>query len=122
MHPGKNYQGEIEYIDISAVSPGIINETTFYSFADAPARARRIVQHGDIIWSCVRPIRRSHAIIWGPPENLIASTGFAVLTPVDLPTSFLYQAVTKNEFVGYLANNAKELRIRLSRLPISRVH
>jgi type I restriction enzyme, S subunit len=104
---GKNHQGEIEYIDISAVSPGMINETTSYRFADAPSRARRIVQHGDIIWSCVRPNRRSHAIIWRPHENLIASTGFAVLTPVDLPTAFLYQAVKTNEFVGYLANNAQ---------------
>ncbi len=103
----KNFQGEIEYIDISAVGPSMIDETTFHRFADAPSRARRRVQHGDIIWSCVRPNRRSHAVIWRPPENLIVSTGFAVLTPLDLPTTFLYQAVTTDEFVGYLANNAR---------------
>ena len=104
---GRNHQGDIEYIDISAVGPGKIEGTTVYRFVDAPSRARRIARHGDIIWSCVRPNRKSHAVIWNPPENLIASTGFAVLTPVAVPTTFLYQATTTNEFVGYLANNAR---------------
>lgn len=101
-----SYRGQIEYVDISAVTPGRINETTIYEFADAPGRARRVVRHGDIIWSCVRPNRRSHAVIWQPPPNLIASTGFAVITPAKLPTSFLYAAVTTDTFVGYLENHA----------------
>jgi len=104
---GSTYDGEIEYIDIASVTPGAINETTPYHFQDAPSRARRVVNHGDIIWSCVRPNRRSHAVIWQPPENLVASTGFAVITPISLPTSFLYQAVTTDLFVGYLENHAK---------------
>jgi type I restriction enzyme S subunit len=102
-----NFQGEIEYIDISAVSPGVIDATTLYEFADAPGRARRVVRHGDIIWSCVRPNRKSYAVIWEPKPNLIASTGFAVLSPVGIPTSFLVQAVTTDAFVGYLNNNAR---------------
>lgn len=101
------FDGEIEYIDIASVTPGAINETTPYNFRDAPSRARRVANHGDIIWSCVRPNRRSHAVIWRPPENLIASTGFAVITPASLPTSFLYHAVTTELFVGYLENHAK---------------
>ena len=104
---GSTYDGEIEYIDIASVTPGAINETTPYDFRDAPSRARRVVCHGDIIWSCVRPNRRSHAVVWQPPENLVASTGFAVITPISLSTSFLYQAVTTDLFVGYLENHAK---------------
>jgi type I restriction enzyme S subunit len=102
-----SFDGEIEYIDISSVTTGQINETTFYDFREAPSRARRIVRHGDIIWSCVRPNRRSYAVIWQPPPNLIASTGFAVLTPAGVPTSFLYFATTTDAFVGYLANHAR---------------
>ncbi|WP_035497280.1 restriction endonuclease subunit S, partial [Citrifermentans bremense] len=102
-----SYDGAIEYIDIASVTPGQINETTGYAFRDAPSRARRIVKHGDIIWSCVRPNRRSHAVIWNPAENLIASTGFAVISPQHIPTSFLYQALTTEAFVGYLVNHAK---------------
>lgn len=102
-----SYDGEIEYIDIASVSPGCIDETTKYEFRDAPSRARRIVRHGDIIWSCVRPNRRSYAIIWQPVGNLIASTGFAVISTKNLPTSYLYQAATSEQFVGYLNNHAK---------------
>lgn len=102
-----SFDGEIEYIDISSVTPGSINETTRYDFRDAPSRARRVVQHGDIIWSCVRPNRRSHAVIWQPGPSLIASTGFAVITPKAVPTAFLYQATTTDAFVGYLENHAR---------------
>jgi type I restriction enzyme S subunit len=102
-----SYNGEIQYVDISAVMPGQINETTTFEFRDAPCRARRVVKHGDIIWSCVRPNRRSHAVVWNPPENLIASTGFAVITPTTAPTSFLYNATTTDAFVGYLEKHAK---------------
>lgn len=102
-----SFQGEVQYVEISSVTPGSINEITKYNFQDAPSRARRIVKHGDIIWSCVRPNRKSHAIIWNPTENLIVSTGFAVITPCKASTSFLYQTLTTPDFVGYLSQNAR---------------
>ena len=102
-----SFDGEIEYVDIASVTPGQINETATHSFRDAPSRARRVVRHGDVIWSCVRPNRRSYSMIWNPPQNLIVSTGFAVLSPVAVPPSFLYQATTTDAFVGYLANHAR---------------
>jgi type I restriction enzyme S subunit len=55
----------------------------------------------------VRPNRRSHAIIWNPPSNLVVSTGFATITPASVPTSFLYFAITTDQFVGYLENRAR---------------
>ena len=97
---------ELRYIDISSVSPGQIDAVTTYTFGDAPGRARRIVQHGDTLWSCVRPNRRSHALLIQPPPNTIASTGFAVLTPKVVPFPFLYFATTTDDFVAYLTNNA----------------
>lgn len=102
-----SFDGEIDYVDISSVTPGLINEKASYAFRDAPSRARRVVRHGDVIWSCVRPNRRSYAVIWQPPPTLIVSTGFAVITPLLVPTSFLYQAVTTDQFVGYLENHAR---------------
>jgi type I restriction enzyme S subunit len=102
-----SFDGDIEYIDIASVTKNSIDQTTSYSFRDAPGRARRIVGHGDIIWSCVRPNRRSHAVVWQPVDNVIASTGFAVITPATVPTTFLYQSLTTDAFVGYLENHAK---------------
>lgn len=97
---------ELHYIEISSVSPGRIDSITRYAFADAPGRARRVVQHGDVLWSCVRPNRRSHAQVMHPEPNTIASTGFAVLTATNVPFTFLYFATTTDDFVGYLTNNA----------------
>ncbi|HEX8311121.1 MAG TPA: restriction endonuclease subunit S, partial [Chthoniobacteraceae bacterium] len=62
---------ELSYIDISSVSPGRIDTFTTYTFADAPGRARRVVQHGDTLWSCVRPNRRSHVLLIRPDTNTI---------------------------------------------------
>lgn len=102
-----SFDGEIDYVDIASVVPGQITATTTYTFRDAPSRARRIVEHGDVIWSCVRPNRRSHAVIWKPADNLIVSTGFAVITPVSAPSTFVYFATTTDAFVGYLENHAR---------------
>ena len=97
---------ELHYIDISSVGPGEIREITTCAFADAPGRARRVVQHGDVLWSCVRPNRRSYARVIHPEPGTIASTGFAVLTASAMPFTFLYFASTTDDFVGYLTNHA----------------
>jgi type I restriction enzyme, S subunit len=102
----KEKPDEVLYIDISSVSPGVIQEVTLYDFADAPGRARRRVAHGDVIWSCVRPNRRSYALVWEPDEKLVASTGFAVLSAKAVPFSYLYFATTTDAFVGHLEANA----------------
>ncbi|ENM3903220.1 restriction endonuclease subunit S [Vibrio cholerae] len=102
----KGFDEKIEYIDISCVSTHSISDTTWYEFIDAPGRARRIVQHCDILWSCVRPNRRSHALVWEPHDRLIASTGFAVISATEVSPLFLYQSLTTNEYVGYLTNRA----------------
>ncbi len=96
----------INYIDISSVSKGNIDSITPLSFSNAPGRARRIVQHGDIIWSTVRPNRKSYSIIINPPTNLIVSTGFAVIRPTDIPFSYTYFVTTTDVFADYLSNHA----------------
>ena len=102
----RNAPDKLHYIDISSVSPGQIDTITTYAFIDAPGRARRIVQHGDVLWSCVRPNRRSHAQVMHPEPDTVASTGFAVLTATKVPFTFLYFATTTDDFVSYLTNNA----------------
>ncbi len=96
----------IRYINISSVSTGMINQIELMKFANAPGRARRIVKHGDIIWSMVRPNRKSFALIVDPEPNTIASTGFAVISAKRIPFTYLYHAVTTDDFVGYLTNHA----------------
>ena len=98
---------EIRYVDISSVSTGSMDKKESMLFTQAPGRARRIVQHGDVIWACVRPNRKSYSLVLDPEPNLLVSTGFAVLSPVGAPWSFVYQCVTTDNFVSYLVNHAK---------------
>jgi type I restriction enzyme S subunit len=96
----------IKYIDISSVAEGRLEGTTNYYLVDAPSRAKRLVRQGDCIWSTVRPNRKSYLFIHNPEDNLVVSTGFAVLTPRSIPPSYLYAWVTTDQFVDYLAYNA----------------
>ena len=73
---------EIQYVDISNVdSSGSIFETVAYRFKDAPSRARRRIRDGDVIISTVRTYLQAITQVQSPPENMIASTGFAVIRP-----------------------------------------
>ncbi len=98
---------EIEYLDISSVIEGVINGTTRIARTAAPSRAQRLVVHGDTIWSCVRPNRRSFAFIQDPPENMVVSTGFATLTPTCGSPAFIYTATTTDDFTDYLTAHAE---------------
>jgi type I restriction enzyme S subunit len=96
----------INYIDIASVSTGRIDEIRPMPFSESPGRARRIVRHGDVIWSTVRPVRRSYSIILDPLPDTIASTGFAVLSAKIVPFPYVYFATTTDEFATYLVNHA----------------
>ena len=94
----------LKYLDISAIEqPGIIGPARTVRFADAPSRARRIVRHGDLLVATVRPYLRNFARVRATRENLVASTGYAVVRPGErVDGRFLYQHVLSSGFVEYL--------------------
>lgn len=96
----------IQYIDIAAVSNGAVSSKTEYDKDHAPGRARRIAKRGDTIWSSVRPNLKAYALILNPQKGDVFSTGFAVLSPVDVPYGFLYLTVTAEAYVSYLVSRA----------------
>ncbi len=96
----------IQYVDIASVSPGQIDNIETMVFSEAPSRARRLAKDGDIIWSMVRPNRKSYSVILNPPPDLVVSTGFAVISAISAPYTYIYHAVTTDDFVGYLTNRA----------------
>ena len=112
---------EIEYVDIGSVDryEGIV-KTEILKFEDAPSRARRKVRNGDIIVSTVRTYLRAITSIINPTENLIVSTGFAVIRPGKLfnpkfanyalrATYFIDTVVANSVGVSYPAINASDL-------------
>lgn len=98
---------ELNYIDIGNVdSNGDIEEIVKYKFKDAPSRARRIVKAGDVIISTVRTYLKAIAII-EDDQNVIVSTGFAVLRPrKSIVGEFLNYAVRANYFIEDVCSNS----------------
>ena len=94
----------LEYLDISAIEqPGVIGDTRTLRFEDAPSRARRVVREGDILVSTVRPYLRNFARVRQASDNLVVSTGYAVVRPSDrVDGRFLYQHILSSGFVEYL--------------------
>jgi type I restriction enzyme S subunit len=104
---GKNDDLEtLEYVEISEVSRGNIANIATYPRGEEPSRARRRLRHGDTVLSTVRPDRGSYFLALNPPENRVASTGFAVLTPTKVPWSFLHATLTQPEVSDHLGQMA----------------
>lgn len=110
---------EFDYVEIGSVN--LIDGIKSYEhmkFADAPSRARRIIKKDDIIVSTVRTYLKAIAKVPNR-ENLVASTGFAVLTPCNINANYLGYMVKTNYFtetvtshsvgVSYPAINANDL-------------
>ena len=102
----KELPEKLNYIDISSVAQGRILSKSVMASTDAPGRARRKADAGDVIWSNVRPNLRAYALILEPEENDVFSTGFTVLTATEVPYVWLYMFVTTDKFVGHLINHA----------------
>jgi type I restriction enzyme S subunit len=112
---------ELAYIDIGNVnSQGRVHDIVNYRFEDAPSRARRIVRDGDVIISTVRTYLQAIAPIENPLDNLIVSTGFAVVRPSHLldhrfckyalrANKFLWEVESRSTGVSYPAINASDL-------------
>lgn len=98
-----------KYIDISSVS--FENGITLgedLAFQNAPSRARRIVQKGDVLVSTVRTYLRAIADIDWDAENIIASTGFAVFTPnKNINPRFLAYTVKSSEVINQICSISK---------------
>lgn len=105
----KNLKFEtIEYLDITSVGTGCIKKPKKIKINIAPSRAKRLVKDENIILSTVRPNRRSFYYFKNAKENLVVSTGFAVLQAKKrvLPR-LLYYLINDYKFTEYLTRNTK---------------
>lgn len=97
----------ILYLDLtSVIAPGRLSRPKSIAAEDAPSRARRKIESGDILVSTVRPYLRGFARINDVPDNLVASTGFAVVTPhSNVVGAYLYHHIMTRQFMRHLEVN-----------------
>lgn len=122
---------EFDYISLSDVdSDDFKIETTKQIYKNAPSRARRIVKKGDVLMSTVRPNLQGFSLIKDDVKNLIASTGFAVITTKKCNNEFLYQylfssginrqfyqLLVGSNYPAINSSDVKKLKIPLPPLP-----
>lgn len=99
---------EFEYLDISAVDNlGKIAALEIAQFGSAPSRARRLVALGDTVMSTVRTYLRSIAFIDEAFTGVVASTGFATISPLaEIWPRYLYWLLRSDDFVGQVVANS----------------
>ncbi|MCC7400478.1 MAG: restriction endonuclease subunit S [Chitinophagaceae bacterium] len=122
---------EFDYISLSDVdSDDFKIETTRQVYATAPSRARRIVKQDDILMSTVRPNLQGFSLIRNEVKDLIASTGFAVITAKKCSNEYLfqylfssgierqfYQLLVGSNYPAINSSDVKKLKIPLPPLP-----
>ena len=105
---GKNYiHGDILYLDTGSLTKGVVGELQSYSLNEAPSRAKRLVQHNDILISTVRPNQCHYGIVSEPKDNLVVSTGFCTITCETISPYFVYLLLTNTEMTEYLHSIAE---------------
>jgi len=122
---------EFDYISLSDVDCDEFKiETSRQTFAKAPSRARRIVKKGDILMSTVRPNLQGFCLVKDDVKDLVASTGFAVISTKKCNNEFLFQYLfssgIKRQFYQLLvgsnypainSSDVRKLKIPLPPLP-----
>lgn len=96
----------ILYLDTGSITENYIFELQELHLLtdEIPSRAKRKAVDGDIIYSTVRPNLKHYGLLHNPPENLIVSTGFAVLhnKGLGVTNDFLFMWLTSPSILDYL--------------------
>lgn len=93
------------YLDTSNLFENSVDKVeTFNDKESLPSRAKRLVRKNDILFSTIRPNQNHYGILENPPNNLLVSTGFAVITAKKDKVNpyYLYYFLTKEKNVKKL--------------------
>lgn len=121
--------GAFRYIDIGSIDhhTKTISNVSEIAYADAPSRARQLVQAGDVLVSTVRPNLNAVAVVPTELDGATVSTGFCVLRPTsELIGRYLFHWVQSPGFVRDMTAQAtgqsypaiSDRIVRESRIPL----
>ncbi len=101
----KNQFSQINYIDISSVKEGKINNIQLLT-ENFPSRAQRIIKKNDILFSTVRPNLKGYTIINEDIINGVATSGFAVIRSNIINPKYIYSLLTDDAIIDFLMKNS----------------
>ncbi|MGZ8159734.1 MAG: restriction endonuclease subunit S [Methylobacter sp.] len=100
---------ELIYVDIGSIDRDLkrITEPQRLIGKDAPSRARKIINSGDVLVSLTRPNLNAVAVISEEFDNQIASTGFEVIKPIKVNSKYLFGIVRSKAFVDAVSGKVQ---------------
>ncbi len=128
--PKADSKGEFVYIDLSSVDKDTktINNATEVACAEAPSRARQLVQTNDVLVATVRPNLNGVALVEANLDGSTASTGYCVLRPdtSKLDPRYLFHWVKTDRFVEKMVDVAtganypavSDSKVKASKIPL----
>jgi type I restriction enzyme S subunit len=105
VKPRENPDASFTYLDISSIDnqSNRIAEPKVYYGAEAPSRARQLVQANDVLFSTVRTYLKNIALVPEAYDGQIASTGFSVLrSEPGVSSKYLFYYALTDPFLNKL--------------------
>lgn len=119
----KELPDKFNYIDLESIINGVLVKEKEIYLKDAPSRAQRVLEDGDVLFQTVRPYQMNNFIFENNSNKItVASTGYAQLRcNLKSYNKFIYQIIHNKKFnnrvmvrctgTSYPAINSSELAI-----------
>ncbi|MEH6640170.1 restriction endonuclease subunit S [Vreelandella glaciei] len=93
------------YVDIGSIDRSLkrISVPQVIDGGEAPSRARKIIENGDVLVSLTRPNLNAVALVSQKYHKQIASTGFEVIKPVFVDSRYIFALVRSKEFIDQIS-------------------
>ncbi|MCG9661316.1 restriction endonuclease subunit S, partial [Vibrio mediterranei] len=93
------------YIDIGSINRESkkIEKPQFLEGTDAPSRARKVINQGDILVSLTRPNLNAVSLVPEKYDQQIASTGFEVIKPLIVESRFIFALSRSRHFIDSIS-------------------
>ena len=118
FNPKSTLPEKFKYVDLESVLGTDLISYREVSRENAPSRAQRLAQKGDIFYQTVRPYQKNNYLFDSDEKDYVFSTGYAQLRPL-IDSDFLLARLQEESFVNkvlerctgtsYPAINSKDL-------------
>lgn len=100
-----NEDEEFIYVDIGSIDRELKRIATPQSLKgnEAPSRARKVINKGDVVVSLTRPNLNAVALVSGQLDGQIASTGFEIIKPLIVDSRYIFALTRSKDFIDSIS-------------------
>lgn len=100
-----NSDESFTYIDIGSIDRDSkrISTPQRLKGEDAPSRARKVINSGDVLVSLTRPNLNAVALVTEKYDDQIASTGFEVIKPINVESRYIFALTRSKDFIDTIS-------------------